>query len=62
MAKIDDSRETGVTTDQIFTALEAANLTMKRSSLRSILWHAKNDGQLDLRDGRYFPAQKEPNA
>lgn len=62
MEKIDDSREIGVTTDQIFQATEAASMNMKRSSLRSILWHAKNDGQIDLRNGRYFPIQKGPNA
>ncbi len=60
MAKIAEG--SGVTNDELFDGLSAMGFSMKRTSMRSILWHARGAGEIEQRDNKWFPADKGPNA
>ena len=45
----------GLTTDELYRVyVERFGADYKRSSMRALLWHQKQIGKIDLRDGRYF--------
>jgi hypothetical protein len=53
----------GITTDELFDAFVALyGPKYKRSSLRAMLWHQKDIGNIENRDGRYVIASKGATA
>jgi hypothetical protein len=63
LERIKAASPTGLTKDDLFKDfVELFGSKYKRSSLRALLWHQKDMGNIEERNGRYFIAQKEPNA
>jgi hypothetical protein len=53
----------GITTDELFDAFVALyGPKYKRSSLRAMLWHQKDIGNIENHDGRYVIASKGATA
>jgi hypothetical protein len=53
----------GLTTDELFSIFaELYGPKYKRSSLRALLWHQKDLGNIENRSGRYVTANKEQAA
>ena len=61
LKRISDAGAHGASTEELFAAVGAANLGMKRSSLRALLWHEKAEGTLEVRDGRYVTKREGPS-
>jgi hypothetical protein len=49
----------GLTTDELYKAfVDLFGPKYKRSSMRALLWHQKDLGNIEIRDGRYVTAAK----
>ncbi len=57
LQKIKAASPTGVTTDELYKDfVEIFGPKYKRSSMRALLWHQKDLGNIEVRDGRYVTA------
>lgn len=58
MEKIGEAGSRGMTTSEIYKAAEQAGFPVKQNTIRSQIWHAKKDGDIEYHDGRYRVPQK----
>ncbi len=59
LEKIKAASPTGLTTNELYNAfVELFGAKYKRSSMRALLWHQKDLGNIEVRDGRYVTAAK----
>jgi hypothetical protein len=62
MGTIESSGITGISTDDLFRQINENNIGIARSSLRSMLWHAKDAGEIEQRNSRWYKKQEGPTA
>jgi hypothetical protein len=62
MGKVNSSGTVGISTEELFRHVTESNVGIKRSSLRSMLWHAKDAGDIEARNGRWYKKQEGPSA